>query len=381
MSWKQLQAKAEDFLFNYEALEKQQDLFSGALLKLAFKEENLDVNKIEKAILEDKKVESDLAKAKFLLAFQFNDYLDMYRRRTQERIGLYVKETYNEGTGEYDLDSYEIPLIDLVKMSSDTTGKLKLGPTKLAKYKDNIIEEKISEVHRIEAKQAYNGVRNRVERFYEKAGITGENNKKGGLLLQRIGKSQEGAKLANYGTLAEGYFKYLLDDHVTNLTKLCQRPKGNSPYYSHIFIKEFYEDYLSEVTNLSAIIEEDVKGEGNKEYAVKKEGAELPDLKQYKALAQQIVSTKSAPKDIETALKEQLNKESKINPGLKAEEIAGAVTDIIVNQMVDEAIKQKGLKKSDLSKTQIAEIRGSIDLNAAKQKATNITKELKIKLQ
>ena len=122
MSWKQLQAKAVDFLFNYEALEKQQDLFSGALLKLAFKEENLDINKIEKAVLEDKKVKSDLAKAKFLLAFQFNDYLDMYRRRTQERIGLYVKETYNEGTGEYDLDSYEIPLIDLEFLTSYIAG-------------------------------------------------------------------------------------------------------------------------------------------------------------------------------------------------------------------------------------------------------------------
>ncbi len=286
----------------------------------------MDINSIEKAVIESETISSNMVKAEYLLAFRFNDYLDMYRKREQKRVGLYVKETYDSKKGEFELKSYEIPLTDLIKNASGEikksgafAAKTKLGKNVLENFKNNVVEDKISEEHVIEAKQAYNGVRNRVEQFYKKAGITG-NDKKGGLLLQKIGRKQEGAKLSNYGSLAEGYFSYLLDDHVTNLTKLCQQPKGDAPYYSHPFIKNFYEDYLSGVTNLSAIVEEDVK-DRNKEYAVKKEGADLPDLGQYKKIANQIIST-DAPTDIEKELKAHLNKESKINPALTAKEIA-----------------------------------------------------------
>jgi hypothetical protein len=77
-----------------------------------------------------------------------------------------------------------------------------------------------------------------------------------------------------------------MTEHKSNLDKLCNCENiGKEPYYSHELAKTFFNNYISKVTNLPAIVEEDVVSNllmGNSnikaEYMVKGKNFSLPGL-------------------------------------------------------------------------------------------------------
>ena len=78
------------------------------------------------------------------------------------------------------------------------------------------------------------------------------------------------------------------NDLVTSVT-------GKSPFYNHELVGQFFQNYIWNVTNKPAILEEDVVGE-NSQWAVKSYNASMPSLKQYITAAKAII--KADPKDV-----------------------------------------------------------------------------------
>lgn len=367
-SLKDLKKQAKIFLQEWEFLKQQKELktltnkeIMLSILSHFKSDPNIDPDKINEMInaKENQLEQSKLDKAFYLLAFRFNDYLDIYRNKTNQRVGLFVKETYDDGKGEYTLSSYEIPL-KILAMSATTGGKITILNEKGKfsnnpinnKYfnSNNVIEEKkiIDPAHILEAKYAYNGVRNRLQKYFDKAGKTG-NNAKGGYLLWKISNEWKMAQIANYGSLSEGYFAFLMSQHIKNLETACFMNMGNSPYYSHEFIGSFYENYLKNVTNLSAIIEEDVVY-GNKEYAVKKEKADLPGVKQYIEVAKYILSLPNDAKVSSDILEERIKqitfelskqgKETLLNPEKTLDKIEEEIVKDYIKEVQEELNKK-----------------------------------------
>ena len=364
---KDLKKQAEIFLQQWEFLKQQKELKTltnkEIMLNILshFKSDpNINPDEINKMIStnENKLEQSKLDKAFYLLAFRFNDYLDIYRNKTNQRVGLFVKESYDNGKGEYTLSSYEIPL-KILAISATTGGKITVlnegefsnNPINNKYFNsDNVIEEKkiINPAHMLEAKYAYNGVRKRLQEYFNKAGKTG-NDAKGGYLLWKVSNKWKMAQIANYGSLSEGYFAFLMSQHIKNLETSCFMNMGNSPYYSHEFIGSFYENYLKKVTNLSAIIEEDVVY-NNKEYAVKKEKADLPGIKQYIEVAKYILSLPDDAKVSSNILEERIKqitfelskqrKETLLNP----EKTLDKVEEEIVKDYIKEVQKELNKK-------------------------------------
>lgn len=332
-SWIKLQEQAQYFLYNYNLLQLyDKKIFNSQLLNAVIESKgNFDVNNIEKKLIDvkNKYEQSAVDKSAYLLASRFSDYIDLYRGKINKRLAAYVTANYSDEDGIYNLATYEMPIIDLISMST-TGGRIKIEDTskKLQKYKtleENIIDGK----HIIEAKLAYTAVRNRVQVYYDKKGLKG-NDAKGGKLLWKENGDWNMAKIASWGSLAEGYVGFLLDKHKS---ELCSISPGSSPYYNHEFVKTFYYDYISKITNLSALIEEDIIAEG-KEYAVKKHNAELPDFSQYLKVAKYIISN-DEPTYFETHLRILLDKNEIFNP----KELISEVKDKAVKKAIKEVQK------------------------------------------
>jgi len=113
--------------------------------------------------------------------------------------------------------------------------------------------------------------------------------------------------LINTGDLKEAYVAYLFSDHENNL--LCGKNKGTEPYYDHDFIGTFYKNYITKVTNLEAILEEDVLTT-DKQYGVKGRKASLPSLKQYITTANLIIQQQKilTKEELETELNKKFNR-------------------------------------------------------------------------
>jgi len=63
--------------------------------------------------------------------------------------------------------------------------------------------------------------------------------------------------VAAYGDVKEGYVGALMAEHQSKC--LCSiGGVGNSPYYSHLLIENFFNNFISKSTSLAAIINEDI---------------------------------------------------------------------------------------------------------------------------
>ena len=176
---------------------------------------------------------------------------------------------------------------------------------------------------------AFMGVNARLEAFYSKRAkkITVDNNgnqieheyqRQGGLLMWKNNGEWEVAVVANQGVISEAYVNFLFTRHDTAKDFLSGLEIGNPKYYSHNLIESFYKNYMSGVTNLAAIVEEDVIGE-YAQYAVKAKKAALATPAQHLRVASTIVSSTSniSPKDLKKMIIDAFKKNSELAPLIK----------------------------------------------------------------
>lgn len=325
VSEKELQEQAKIFLSAIQKLEIDKALFEESALKfVAFKGdpksvdyEQEKINAYEKAIMQQE----------YLLANNFEKYLSAYRKE-MERSAIYVtvdKDGKISG-------SYEIPMKEMITYT-DKTGSFLAG--QINSLSRQSLEEQglFDEKHVEEAKNAYWGVYNRLERYYEVHNKKGDK-KLSGILLWKEKNEWQAGRVLNYGDLKEAYIGFLFSDHGS---KLCTMSSGNPPYYNHNFIGGFFKKYINEVTNLAAIVEEDIKSKRfNKQYAVKGAGAHLPSLDQYIKIANSIVHIDKAKyitrKKIEERIKEQNPANAKRNIKIAIEELAKEELETLIKE-------------------------------------------------
>lgn len=279
IDWKKLQQAAKNFLFAYNSLEQNEEVYTQNILKemvLATPEAIPYLNKISGA------KEAFLIRAKYLLAIQFDDYLNSFRQALPSSA-VYVQSS-SDGTIS---GSYEISMRELI-LNADKYGRINISNSRLKSGERQSLEESgslLDEKHVQEAQMAYTGTINRLQRFYEVANKKG-NSAQGGILLWREGKNWAHARITNKGDIKEAYIGFLMSEHINNL---CKQAGGNPPYYNHLFIGSFFDNYIANVTNLAAIVEEDILTK-TKQYGVKSRKAQLPSLGQYIETAEWVAS-------------------------------------------------------------------------------------------
>ena len=92
--------------------------------------------------------------------------------------------------------------------------------------------------------------------------------------------------------MKEAYVAALLTHHENNIDAMYKHALGDPAYYDHDLIRIFFQNYIAKVTNMAAIVEEDVVT-SDKQYAVKSAGASLPSFQQYLDTARLISSQKN----------------------------------------------------------------------------------------
>lgn len=301
--------EAKNFISAIYALETQKEQFKNNALKyLALRK---DPYATEETMSKQERFEQGILQQEYQLAFKFEKILDQWRGK-KERVGIYVNID-SEGVPS----SYEIPMTEMIDYAGKT-GSFSMSMKRLTKggERKSLEESGLFSKKRIEqARKAYEGTYNRIEKYYEVARITNRR-KASGILLWQEGSEWKAAKVLNYGDLGEAYISFLFDKKSNALTGI---PGGNAPYRSHELIKNFYYNYIYNVTNMPAIVEEDVVLK-DKELAVKSIGSNLPSFQQYIDVALMIVrdstmakSKRYTKKEFEEALRNKFPEDAKRN--------------------------------------------------------------------
>lgn len=274
-SWQELQLKAQKFLTTNESLDNQ--------IAVLQKEYNLMKKSGDPAItyasLRLKLVQT--VQLRYTAAFMFDQQLTKFYGEVP-RKALYV---YENSKG--DLSTYELDLVGLIK-AADYTGKILEGKAKSEAYKivetDLKKENEENKLHIAQAQSAYRGITNRLARFYEKANLP---TNQGGIVMWKLGRRWTLAQVLNYGDLKEAYAAAIMTKHLSDLDVLCGISSGSPPYYSHELISTFFTNYVYNVTNKAAVIEEDIVTD-IAQYAVKGAKSALPGISQYIKAAETI---------------------------------------------------------------------------------------------
>ena len=270
----QLQRMANELLM--EAKKYNMEDFSKSALwkKINSLSENNIETKSNEIINKENQKQDYYFKTLYKIAFKFDDYLTKFLK-VQPKAALFVKET------EQGLETYELTMNELAELA-DQKGSLK-QENLTEEYKKNIKESLIDKKHAEYSLASYVGTSNRLNRFFE---VVKARRKQNGILLFKQNSHWIGARVLNKGDLKEAYVSLLLSSHKEKLQcSLETYPEGTNPYYSHELISYFFYNYVKKVTNLAAIIQEDVATK-DKQYAVKGTGASLPGLNQYIKMAE-----------------------------------------------------------------------------------------------
>ncbi len=256
-------------------------------------------------------------RSRYLLAFTFDEVLTKYRQQSP-RKALYIYEN-DDGS----IQTLEMSMFDLIEhISSDgriyqnTFGLMaeQSGNEKEVELQNQEMQEHLNHVQ-----AAYAGANNRLARFYERRnehlgatyinakGKTVQRQNQGGLLMWQTSGEWILQKVSNAGDLKESYAAALLAEcrkDASQLCSLCEADIGEAPYYDHYLISKFAHDYIYNVTNMPAIMEEDVVGP-NAQWGVKSGNAQAPSIIQYEKMAQKILRMKDgiSLEEFEAALK------------------------------------------------------------------------------
>ena len=279
VDWKILKNYAQDFLFGYNSLEEHEDMYTQQMLKQVVLADPNVVPYINKITGNQ---QAFLTRSKYLLATQFDEYLNKFREALPSEV-VYVQSS-SDGVIS---GSYAISMRELI-LNADKHGRLTISNARLKDGERKALEERqdlFPEEHIKEAGMAYNGTINRLQRFYEVTKKSG-NAAQGGIIMWKENKEWILGQVTNKGDIKEAYIGFLMSQHENNL---CKSAGGNPPYYSHPFIGSFFDNYISNVTNLSAVVEEDIVT-NVMQYGIKSKKSQLPSINQYLEVAKWIVS-------------------------------------------------------------------------------------------
>lgn len=338
LSWLQLKNSAKNFLKASEQLTNNYYNYEKSVWKSLINN-NSDSNFIQG--MRGSK-EAYFQRAQYLLAFSFDAKLTAYLQELPKKA-LYV---YTDSTGA--VSTYELSMAELAKYANKH-GRLNISANQLNKRGEMPLEKTgLFDTHHIAAAQAaYKGTAARLNQFYKKAGLSG-GKAQGGLLMWKLSGEWNIARVTNFGDIKEAYTSALMTKHKSDLDKLCNTDIGSPKFYSHELISTFFNNYIYNVTNKAAIVEEDVITQ-QVQYSVKSARSELPTLSQYISVAELIVKSKSLLSQSE--LKKLINEKFPY--------------DIHRNKVLlhGERITQKAmdkLKLSDLEKEMIIKIRPTL---------------------
>ena len=309
-SFKDLKEEAFSFFFKMDNLYKVFE--QNQLNKLKQMAQNAENSK---KIFDTTKKDKDLLlRSKYLLAFSFDAKVKNFLGQVPSKA-LYVHTFIDKETNHLDLQTEEMDLTDLISLLTSTTGSTGGEIGKLISKsgelpKDQTEEGKLLnqdngklEKHVEHARIAYIATYNRLQRFFERRAAAGKDTYKkkgkikkktrqGGIILWKLQKVWTVGKVSNEGDLKEAYVKLLMAKHENDLVTSVT---GKSPFYNHELVGQFFQNYIWNVTNKSAILEEDVVGE-NSQWAVKSYNASMPSLKQYITAARAIIN--ADPKNV-----------------------------------------------------------------------------------
>lgn len=327
LSWQQLQQESIKFLQAYEKLLTNEEFQEKTYLKSIINNPE-NINYIKR--LRGKK-EAYINKAKYLLAFNFDYKLNIFLKELPKKA-LYVYEENGK------VSTYEMSLIELAKYTN-AEGKLNISKNQLQKDGRKSLEEKneIPQEHIEKVQNAYIGTINRLQRYYDKAGLSGSK-AQGGLLMWKINRNWNVARVANKGDIKEAYATALLTKHKSNIDYLEKINSGDPEFYNHQLIANFFNKYIYNVTNKPAIVEEDIVGE-KFQYGVKSAKAEMPSLQQYLTVAEWIKNKKSffTKEELKTFIKENFNQNIHRNKVLQ-----------ITERLTEEIIENTFLKNNEI---------------------------------
>lgn len=280
VSWKELKNQSLKFLSAIETLDNEYANFTASQLKKVVNNPEIAsyVNQIQK----NKK--TYYVQSLYMLAAQFEEYLSKFREEDKKRSTLYV---FTNKDGSI-IETYEMTFRELI-LNADKHGRWSdISKIRLTDKDRKTVENNglFNDDHIKEAYAAYQGTFNRWSRYFE---VHKSTQKQNGLVLWKEQKNWMIGNLVNTGDLKEAYTAFLFTEHNKDL--LCAINFGTEPYYSHEFIGTFFKNYINKVTNLEAILEEDVIT-SDKQYGVKGRKASLPSLQQFIDVATIIVKEK-----------------------------------------------------------------------------------------
>ena len=291
ISWDILKKSAINFLSAYKKIEilekKQTEKSMSNLLSFdGFK------NNITSYKYFDKKNKIQFLKMKYFLAFNFDAKLTAYRGQLPKEAVYVLWDSSSKTT-----KSYRMPMNKLVYLAT-AEGRLMLKAGDLKGEEISQIEKEenngLTQEHIIEAQSAYKGTAARLTQFYNKTGVEWWH-RKNGLLMWKTSRVWTIAKVTSYGDAKEAYIAALMTKHQQNLDALYGKGPGGPAYYDDFLIEAFFNNYINKVTNMAAIVEEDINLFGGiAQYAVKSSGASLPSLNQYVKTAEFIAAQNTA---------------------------------------------------------------------------------------
>ena len=289
----ELRNAANKFLIAYEQLEKTYELQRISQLKsLMVNTNDPSGNSVLMTLMRTNNLKTFYTRTKYLLAFSFDEALTQFR----EQPPRYAAYVYIDPKGIP--HAFKMPLKDMIALL-DKRGRIgnpkdsffirqEYTTLEEEQLKENINQQNHNKI----AQTAYQGTVNRLNRYYDVFGLTGSFRQGGRLLwLESAGKWTV-AKVNNGGDLIIKSFwkeEYLMVQHRKDTDPLCYDDIGVAPYYSHLLIKDFFNNYIHNVTNMAAIREEDVVT-SNGQYAVKGSKASAPSFNQYLTIAKAILT-------------------------------------------------------------------------------------------
>ena len=301
VSWTKLQSQAKDFIKAYEILNHKSYLLNNDFLKQI-------VNNPESAThIQGLRFtrEGFIIKSKYLLAFNFDRYLNNYLNK-QPKEALFVFEDEQNV-----LSTYKMSLINLAK-HINAQGVIDISKNQLQIEQTELLENtKTSGIHPKHISQgqaAYKGTIARLGEYYTQANLSGSQ-AQGGLLMWKDSHNWIINTVLNKGDIKEAYASFLLTEHKTTMDYLSKKPQGKAEYYDDTLIATFFNEYINKVTNKPALLEEDIVTK-ERQYAVKSAAAIAPSLQQYIDAAKLIKNNKKklSKKDLENLIQEKIIK-------------------------------------------------------------------------
>lgn len=266
----------------------------------------------------------------------FQKKFDDFMNHSQERKALYVAVVDKQ------LFVYELDLEELYKKvgaAGTISGRSMSHLLKKSDKNFKLINNKslFSEGRLKASNAAWAGTYERLNRF---ATVNNFNfsSLKNGLLMWQIKTGQwQIFQVTNFGDIKEAYVASLFDKENRLGTNI-----GTPPYYSHSLIENFAINYIAEVDNMGALLNEDVTTDFI-DYAVKSSGFSLPNLKQYESAIDLILEESQRGVNIDynnirNKIIEQFGKSHYRN------KILGTIDDY-KNKTKDELLKEIGILK------------------------------------